>query len=66
MQRTNYKKIDIYLKRPGGLAEYVVSTTSARTLRIARERYATASGHAASDLITIYSERPDRCLSGTR
>jgi hypothetical protein len=56
MQRTNYKKIDIYLKRPGGLAAYVASTTWARNLRVARERYATESDHAASDLVAVYSE----------
>lgn len=55
MQRTNYKKIDIYLKRPGALATYVASTTCARNLKVARERYATESGHAASDLIAVYA-----------
>ena len=56
MQRTNYKKIDIYLKRPGNLAAYVASTTRARNLKVARESYATESGHAASDLIAVYSK----------
>lgn len=56
MQRTDYRKIDIYLKRPGGLADYVASTTWARNLKIARESYAAKSGHAASDLVAVYSK----------
>ena len=55
MRRTDYKKIDIYLKRPDALATYVASTTWARNLKVARERYAAESGHAASDLIAVYS-----------
>jgi hypothetical protein len=55
MPRTNYKKIDIYLKHPGALATYVASTTWACNLKVARERYAAERGHAASDLIAVYA-----------
>jgi hypothetical protein len=51
-----YRKIDIYLKRPGGMLDYLCSTNAARTLREARESYAAGYGAAASDLVAYYAK----------
>lgn len=53
--KRNYRKIDIYLKRPGGRRDYLASTTWARNCREARERYAMAHSFAASDLVAHYA-----------
>lgn len=53
--KRDYRKIDIYLKRPGNRQSYLASTTWARTCREAREHYAIAYGYAASDLTASYS-----------
>ena len=50
-----YKKIDIYLKRPSGVLDYLASTNARKTCREAREKYAIAFGYAASDLVARYA-----------
>ncbi len=55
--KRDYRKIDIFLKRPGGAFKYLASTTRAKTCREARERYAIANGQAASDLAANYSRK---------
>lgn len=53
--KRDFAKIDIYAKRPGNGLTYLASTTWARNLREARERFAIASGaYAASDLVARY------------
>lgn len=53
--KRDYRKINIYLKRPGNCTDYVGSTTWARNCREARERYGMANGFAASDLTAFYA-----------
>ena len=53
--KRDYRKIDLFLKRPGGVQSYAGSTTWARNLREAKERFAQANGHAASDLTAAYA-----------
>lgn len=54
--KRDYKKIDIYTKGEG--SRYLASTTWARNLRVAREKYAEQSGtYAASDLAAYYSAK---------
>jgi hypothetical protein len=50
-----YKKIDIYLKRPGGVLDYLASTNARKTCKEAREKYAVMFGYAASDLVAKYA-----------
>lgn len=50
-----YKKIDIYLKKPGGALDYLTSTNASKTCKEARERYAISFGYAASDLAARYT-----------
>jgi hypothetical protein len=55
--KRDYRKIDIFLRRPGCVLDYVGSTTWAKNCREARERYAVAHGQAASDLLAYYDKR---------
>lgn len=55
--KTDYKKIDLYRKRPNDYAVYVASTTWARNLWVARKRYAQAKKCAPYELIAVYSGR---------
>jgi hypothetical protein len=55
--KRDYKPIEIYIKRPGGLLEYVATTTWARDRKEARERYAFANNLAASDLYACYKSK---------
>ena len=54
--KRDYRKIDIYLRRPHGLT-YLASTTWASNLREARERYAATrpNDYGPSDLAAYYS-----------
>ncbi len=57
VQRT-FKTIGVYAKLPGGGTYYLASTTFARSLKEAREMYATTqprAGYAASDLFASYA-----------
>ena len=50
-----YRKIDIYLLRPGS-KQYQCSTTWSRTCHEAIERYCEKTGNAASDVRAYFSK----------
>ena len=55
-EKRNYKKINIYLRRPGGASTYLASTTWARSCREAVLKYCEKNPgkYAASDLHAHY------------
>lgn len=57
-EKRNYQRIDIYTRDP--ITEkfrYQATTTWARTLRVARERFAETAKRDPSEILTVYASR---------
>jgi hypothetical protein len=60
MIRTDYPKIDLYVRQPDGGYRYAATTTWSRTLKQARKAFKTAQGLGAGDIVKAHYQEPRR------